>query len=123
MRKDLTITTAIAAALLTGACNRRDAEWTTQQDTAICTDSSGRRIADVNCRRANAAGGHGGGWYYLNRGRNIPPLGERVAGGSYQGRSGGRYVTAPVTTAVTRSVAISRGGFGSSARGFGGFGE
>lgn len=131
MGKDLTITTAIAAALLASGCDRKppDADgWTAQTDTAICTDRQGRRVADDQCpRQALASGGyHGGGgngaflWYFLGRNSVIPPYGERARGGSFAGAAGTRYARAPANTFVTRAGAISRGGFGASAHSFGG---
>ena len=38
MNRDLKITTAVAAALLAGACGQRETQWTADRDTAICTD-------------------------------------------------------------------------------------
>ncbi|AXJ95508.1 MULTISPECIES: hypothetical protein [unclassified Sphingomonas] len=123
MKIDLRITTAVAASLLASGCDRqpKDNGWTTAQDTAVCTDKQGNRVADANCRRASYAHGGGGfGWYYLGRNARLPFLGERVGGGSYARNPAARYAFAPPATAVTRSGAISRGGFGSAARFFGG---
>jgi hypothetical protein len=124
MKIELRITTAVAAALLAGGCDRqpRDNGWTTAQDTAVCTDRQGNRVPDANCRQTRYA--HGGGsafaWYFLARNARLPFLGERVGGGSYARNPAARYAFAPAATAVTRSGAISRGGFGSAARFFGG---
>jgi hypothetical protein len=123
MTIDPKLTTALAATLLAAGCNRqpRDNGWTTAQDTAVCTDAQGRRVADANCRRTGYA--HGGGafaWYFLGRNARLPYLGERVGGGSFARSPGARYAFAPASTAVTRSGAVSRGGFGSAARFFGG---
>lgn len=133
MRKDLTITTAIATALLASGCGRSDPEpdgWTAQNDTAICTDRDGRRVPDDRCPRQQLAStgagvGHGSAgnaflWYFLARNSVIPPYGERARGGSFAGVAGTRYTRAPADTLVTRSGAISRGGFGASAHSFGG---
>lgn len=130
MRNDLTITTAIAAALLASGCGRREPEpdgWTAQTDTAICTDREGRRVPDDKCPRQTVASTthHGGGvspflWYFLGRSAVIPPYGERARGGSFGGVAGMRYARAPANTAVTRAGAVSRGGFGASAHSFGG---
>lgn len=125
MKRDLTLTTGLAAALLASGCDRPQADgWTAQRDTAVCTDRAGNRVADDQCRRQAHAGGHAGAspflWYFLARSAIIPPYGERVAGGSYNRAPGRSYGFAPRATNVTRAGAISRGGFGASARSFGG---
>lgn len=127
MKANLKITTAIAAALLAGACGQRDSGWdTADRDTAICTDRSGQRVPDANCERRGAYGGGGGNaflWYYLGRNSAVPYYGERAYGGAFTRTAGATYFHAPAASAMSRSAAISRGGFGSSARSFGGFGE
>ncbi|MGR6330713.1 hypothetical protein ACU5AX_16755 [Sphingomonas sp. XXL09] len=125
MNRDLKLTTALAAALLAGGCDRqpKDNGWTTAQDTAICTDAQGNRVADARCRRtAYAHGGAGNAfaWYFLGRNARLPYLGERASGGSFARSPSARYAFAPASSAVTRSAAISRGGFGSAGRFFGG---
>lgn len=131
MRKDLTITTAIAAALLATACNKtKDDGWAVQDDTAICTDREGKRVPDNKCpRQALANGTHGGMngaatgaflWYFMARNSVIPPYGERARGGSFNRVAGTSYVRAPSNTFATRESVISRGGFGASARSYGG---
>lgn len=123
MAFDLKWTTALAAALLAGGCNRASADdgWTADTDTAICTDAQGKRLPDDRCRQHRVGGGGGmAHWYFLRRGGIIPFVGERARGGSFRATGGIRYQTAPVSTAMTRSAAISRGGFGSSAHHFGG---
>lgn len=125
MRGDLKLTTGLAAALLASGCDRpQDDGWTAARDTAVCTDRSGNRVPDDQCRRVAATGGHGGVspflWYFLARNAVIPPYGERVGGGSYARVAGRSYARAPVATNVTRAGAISRGGFGASADSFGG---
>lgn len=127
MRKDLTITTAIAAAILASGCRDREADgWTASNDTAICTDRAGKRVPDDQCPRQAAAGGYHGagggahGWYFLGRGSVIPPYGETARGGSYTRAAGRTYARAPINTFVSRAGAISRGGFGASAHLFGG---
>lgn len=121
---DIALTTAMASALLLAGCNRHD-DWTTDRDTAVCVNQAGSRISDDNCNRPRgyAGGGGGGSWYYYGQNRSIPAYGERASGGSFTRTAGATYFHAPVETAVTRSMAISRGGFGESAHGFGGFGE
>jgi hypothetical protein len=128
LRKDLTITTAIAAALLASGCKERQEDgWTASNDTAICTDKAGKRVPDDQCPRQPLAGGyHGGGgssaflWYFLGRNSVIPPYGETARGGTFTRAPGASYARAPSNTFVTRSGAISRGGFGTSASRFGG---
>lgn len=128
MKTDLKITTAIAAALLAGACSPQDDNgWgeTADRNTAICTDRSGHRVPEANCQRQGAYGGGGGGsnaflWYYLGRSSVVPYYGDPVRGGSYQRATGASYFRAPAASSMTRSAAISRGGFGSSAESFGG---
>ena len=109
----LPITSAVAAALLVGACGPSVADT----DVAICRDASGKRTADTNCPRG---GGHGAilgagaaGWYYMARGSAVPRVGEAVTGGSTTPRAGVSYARAS-------SATVSRGGFGGSARGGGG---
>ena len=141
MRKQLTMTTAMAAALLTlPACSSRSNEWeevTADQDTAVCVDREGKRVDDDHCDNrslgayAGSNGYHGGGgsnaflWYYLGRNSALPYYGDsirdpRYAGrGSFQPVSGIRYAQAPLGTRMTRSQAISRGGLGSRGRSFG----
>ncbi len=127
-KKELALTAALASALLLAGCQRHD-DWTTDRDTAVCVDPQGNRVADDNCQRTATSGYHGSGvgtaflWYYLGRNSAIPPYGERALGGTYTRTAGATYFHAPVSTGVTRSAAIARGGFGASARSFGGFGE
>ena len=123
LRHELGFTTALAAALLTAGCGkaRDDADgWVAQGDTAVCTDRSGNRVADNQCARQSHAGGVSPFlWYFLARNAVIPPYGERVRGGGYARMPGRAYGFAPAATQVTRAGAISRGGFGASARSFG----
>lgn len=131
MKFDLKITTGVAAALVATACSQQDNGWTTDRDTALCVDKTGKRVPDDQCPRQAREGGYHGGsgigtaflWYYLGRNSVIPPYGEPVRGGSFSRVAGASYVRAPAATGFTRAGAISRGGFGSSARGGGGFGE
>lgn len=128
---ELVLTGALASALLLTGCKRQD-DWTTQQDTAICVDPQGNRVPDNSCEQTSGyygGGYHGGGggnaflWYYLGRNSRIPYYGERAFGGAWTRTAGATYFHAPVTTGYSRSAAISRGGFGHFARSFGGFGE
>lgn len=125
MRNDLTLTTAIAAALLAAGCHKeQDNGWTTDRDTAICTDKQGTRVADQNCQQQRYAGGGYVGspflWYFLGRNSAVPYYGERATGGSFTRAAGRSYFRAPSGSSMTRAAAVSRGGFGSSARSFGG---
>jgi hypothetical protein len=130
MKKQLGMTTAMAAALIAlPGCSSND-EWNedlvADRDTAICVDREGERVDDDLCDR-NRGGGFSNAflWYYIGRSSAIPYYGDsihhrRYAGsGSYQPRPGASYGRAPVTTNVTRSKAVSRGGLGSSSRTFG----
>jgi hypothetical protein len=138
MNKQLSMTTAMAAALLALPGCSNEPEWngdvTTDRDTAICVNKEGERVDDDQCARHSHAGGgyHGGGgsnaflWYYLGRQSAVPYYGEsihdrRFAGrGSFQAQSGAVYHAAPAETRMSRSRAVSRGGLGSSSRRFGG---
>lgn len=136
MRKQLTLTTAMASALLAlPGCSSQD-EWSegavADRDTAICVDKEGKRVEDRSCAPQGAAGvSHGSGigtaflWYYLGRNMRVPYYGDsvnsgRFAGqGSFQPRAGASYAAAPPASRMTRSQAVSRGGLGSSSRRFG----
>ena len=120
MKIDLKITTALATALMAGGCGNSAPDWRSDGNTAICVDRSGRRIADQSCGRGGGSGG-GSHWFYMGRGARVPYYGEAPAAGSYSASPGTRYSTAPAGSAMTRSSAISRGGFGSIGRSFGGF--
>ncbi len=127
MRDDLKITTSIAAALLASACGQSDNGWGATENTAICTDKAGNRVADSNCGRREGYGGSGVGhaflWYYLARGASIPYYGERAGEGSFSRSGNTPYFRAPASTGMTRSAAVSRGGFGSIGEAHGGGGE
>jgi hypothetical protein len=122
---DLKITGALALAFVTAACGPTsdyDVQEFADRDTAVCVDKQGRRVDDSNCRRGY--GGNGAFYpYYVNRGGPIPYYGDSVREARYRGGGGFRqtpgrsYYRAPASTTVTRSAAVSRGGFGSSARG------
>lgn len=129
MTKQLNMTTAMAAALLTlPACsstNGWDEDVVADTDTAICVNGAGERVDDDLCgddgyRRSGFAS------YYIGRGRAVPYYGDsihhrRYAGsGSYAMDPTRSYARAPAATRMTRSAAVSRGGLGSSGRSFGG---
>lgn len=136
MRKQLTMTTAMAAALLALPACSSDNEWNedvvADKDTAVCVDKEGKRVEDTQCSRQ--ASHHGGGsgissaflWYYIGRNSAVPYYGDsindrRFAGrGSFQPRPGVDYARAPAAAGMTRSRAVSRGGLGASGRHFGG---
>ena len=86
MKKQLSMTTAMAAALIAlPGCSSRD-DWNgnvvSDRDTAVCVDREGKRVDDERCARQHYAGYHGGGgsnaflWYYLGRQSAIPYYGE-----------------------------------------------
>ena len=120
---NLTFTTALAATFL-AACGQREAQWGddldnyADSDTAICVDEDGQRIDDRNCSGDRRYGGGFGTFIYLGRGGYLPYYGERARPGSYSTtpRVGTVYGRAPAAANMTRSAAVSRGGFGSSAR-------
>ena len=135
MRKQLTMTTAMAAALLAlPACSSNN-DWNedvvADKDTAVCVDKQGTRVEDNRCgaQTAHSGGGFSAApflWYYLGRSSAVPYYGDsindrRFAGrGSFEPRQGVAYARAPASTGMTRSRAVSRGGLGSSGRYFGG---
>lgn len=124
---NLSLTTALAATFLAG-CGQREPEWGddldnyADSDTAICVDGDGQRVDDDYCDDDRRYGG-GFGFIYLGRGGYIPYYGERARLGSYSTtpRVGTVYGRAPAVANMTRSAAVSRGGFGSSARSSGGW--
>lgn len=135
MKRQLTMTTAMAAALLALPGCSSDNGWeevVADNDTAVCVDKDGKRVEDSQCMQQQASastGGHGGVspflWYYLGRSSRVPYYGDsvrdpRFSGGSYQQRAGASYFLAPEASRMTRSAAVSRGGMGSRGRFFGG---
>ncbi len=131
MKKQLSMTTAMATALLAlPACSSNNG-WNedviADQDVALCVDREGRRVDDDLCDD-DRGGGIGSGaflWYYLGRSSAVPYYGDsihdrRFARGSFNRVAGVNYGRAPASTRMTRSQAVSRGGLGSSSRRFGG---
>lgn len=131
MKKQLFLTTAMAATLSSlSGCSSPEDDWgsevTADSDTAVCMDEDGYRIDDNACDKDYAVRSSGGRyWYYVNRGNRIPYYGDSVLDprlgfqGTYFRNEGVKYARAPATANISRSVAVSRGGFGSKARFFG----
>lgn len=121
----LNLTLIAASAVTLAACDHQPDHWIAQQNTMVCVDQSGNRVPDADCQNYHPGSGVGHAflWYYLGRQSAVPYYGERVSGGSFTRTAGATYFHAPVSTAMTRSAAVARGGFGASARSFGGFGE
>lgn len=128
MNKQLALTTAMAATLTSlSACSSGD-HWEgsyADNDTRVCVDENGNRVDDSQCHNHIRGGGYHG-WYYVNRGSRMPYYGDSVNDpklgikGSKTPVAGKSYASAPAHTNLTRSAAMSRGGFGSSSRSFGG---
>lgn len=119
---NLTLTTAIATSLVAcGPSPSSSGSWDdytqySDRDTAVCVDRrTNQRIADSNCDR-NGSGGNAAFWYYMGRYSAVPYYGERVSGGTFTRSPNVSYYRAPPTTSMSRSDAISRGGFGSTGR-------
>lgn len=123
---ELKWTAAAASALIVAGCDQQapPPPQAAPQNTAVCVDHAGNRVADDQCARPAAHVGVSPFlWYYLGRQSALPYYGQRVAGGSFTRTAGATYFHAPVSYSMTRAAAISRGGFGSSARSFHSFGE
>jgi uncharacterized protein YgiB involved in biofilm formation len=128
-RKQLILTSAMAATLgsLAG-CSSSD-DWSdgevAEYDTAVCVDQNGNRVDDDFCDDDRHYG-RGLAWFYVSRGSRLPYYGDSIHDkrlgitGSAKPDASKSYFRAPSSTAMTRSAAVSRGGFGSSSRGFGG---
>ncbi|MCY1671415.1 hypothetical protein OVA07_10380 [Novosphingobium sp. SL115] len=129
MKKQLALTTAMAATLSTlSACsggNDWDDGVVADRNTAVCVDQDGKRVRDENCPGRSHYGGGSHFWYYVNRGGRLPYYGDPVNDprygfkGSYFATKGAQYASAPASANMIRSKPISRGGFGSSGRFFG----
>ncbi|WP_300974348.1 hypothetical protein [Sphingomonas sp. LHG3406-1] len=123
MPRKLTITASLAATLtgLSG-CDSRSNDMLAQQNTRICVDDDGDRIADQYCSNGRSGGG-GFAFLYLRRGSPIPYYYDNVRDPKYAkfvSRSPlSGYTSAPPSSNMTRSSAVSRGGLGSSSRSFG----
>jgi hypothetical protein len=136
MRKQLSMTTAMAAALVAlPACSSNDGwneDVVADRETAVCVDRQGSRVDDELCggdRGRSGAGSSAFLWYYIGRNAAVPYYGDSIHDRRYarQGRQGSfvpkagvEYARGPASTRMTRSQAVSRGGLGSSSRRFGG---
>lgn len=134
MKKKVFLTSAMAATLTAlSGCSSGEDDWgsdvVADQDTRVCVDQNGNRVADDDCDRgASHTSGVGTGllWYYIGRGSRVPYYGDSVRDpqlglkGSYFPTKGANYAKAPATANMARSASVSRGGFGSSGRSFGG---
>lgn len=131
-KKQLAFTTAMAATLAAlPGCSSSDDDWNSDvvadRDTAVCVDQNGYRVDDSYCNNTRSHAHYGGGhWYYLSRGSRIPYHGDSIRDstkgfvGSDKAATGVNYGKAPASTSMSRSAAVSRGGFGSSGHSFGG---
>lgn len=128
MKKQLALTTAMAATLTSLSACSGGGDWEgsyADNDTRVCVDEAGRRVDDGQCNNHIRGGGYHG-WYYVNRGSRLPYYGDSVNDpklgikGSQTPVAGKSYFNAPAHTNLTRSAAMARGGFGSSGRSFGG---
>ncbi|MGJ3647663.1 hypothetical protein ACLB0R_04205 [Sphingomonas sp. GlSt437] len=105
-RSRLVTLIGVSAGLAAGCSPSTDGQW------RVCTDPTGRRIADANCSTSSGGGAHGGGgWRYIDRSASAPAVGEEVAGGSRAPLAGTAY-SAP-------AEGIARGGFGGTGDGGG----
>jgi len=132
MKKQLTMTTAMAAALLALPSCSSDKGWeevVADNDTAVCVDKEGKRVDDAQCERQGAYQNrsHGGSnaflWYYIGRNSRVPYYGDSVNDarfrGSYTAGNGINYARAPQQSRMSRSQAVSRGRMGSRGSSFG----
>jgi hypothetical protein len=127
MKKQLFLTSAMASALLALPACSPQSDWNedvlASNDTQVCVDREGRRVMDEVCERPRSTY-YPYSWYYIGRSYPVPYYGDsihdqRYAGrGSFTAQPGAFYDRAPVSTHMTRSQAVSRGGLGSSGRGF-----
>jgi len=123
---NLSLTVAVAASMSACGPASNNYDWDdgytqyADRDTAVCVDKrTNKRLPDRECDRRS--GGSGAMWYYLGRNSAIPYHGDRVGGGTYVRPSGTSFYKAPSTTSISRSSAVSRGGFGSTGRSYSSF--
>lgn len=118
---NLGLLTTAAAALALSGCGQSQPQYLAQnQNAKICTDKNGKRVKENKCERR---GGHGGGgffWMFMSGGSRVPGYGGRAYGGSRYATPGRSYTSGRSFSGRPVTSASSRGGFGSSARGYGG---
>lgn len=113
---------AVAAAVTAGCDDDKDKGWDAAAGpTRVCVDAQGKRVPENQCAVPRTGGGVSPFlWYYLGAmtaQRNyVPGYGGVVGGGSFTPAAGTAYGMAP-------AEGIARGGFGGTARSFGGVGE
>ena len=109
-RFHLPLTTAISAAILASSGCSSGNEWQTSENTKVCVDNEGKRVADDRCYTGTGYSGYR--WYYISRGGYIPYYGYSAGGGSWSPDStaSGSYNVAPSSPPAG---AVTRGGFGS----------
>lgn len=130
-KKQILLTSAMAATLTAlSGCSTGD-DWDgnvyAENDLGVCVDQNGYRVDDDYCdsNSSRYRGGHYG-WFYVNRGSRVPYYGDSIHdkrhafAGSTRPDPGKVYAKAPASANMTRSTAVSRGGFGSSSRSYGG---
>lgn len=109
----------LASALLTGCTP--DGTVIDADYAQMCRDTDTEtRVEDSNCSDQGRAGGHYGWYFYQMQGssRSLPAVGSKLSGGT---------TSVPAGKSVQRGVTpkggtISRGGFGTSAKGGGSIG-
>lgn len=103
----------LASALLTGCAP--DGTVIDADYAQMCRDkTTEQRVEDTNCSDKGRSGGHYG-WYFYPSGSNVPAVGSRLSGGTTSvpaGKSAQKGFT-------SKGGTVSRGGFGSSAKGGG----
>jgi hypothetical protein len=117
----LGVTAILASALLTGCTPSGDV---IDADYAkVCRDSkTQQRTDDKNCNSESGRSGGAYGWYFLPMGssnRSVPGVGQSLSGGTTSIPSN---ATSKSGVPSKGSSAVSRGGFGGSAKGGSGTG-
>jgi hypothetical protein len=108
----LGVTGLLASAMVTGCTPSGDV---IDADYAkVCQDrKTEQRVEDSNCSNQGRSGGYYGWYFYSTNGHTVPAVGSKLTGGS---------TTAPKSGSVKSGVSskggtVSRGGFGTSAKG------
>ncbi len=125
MKKVLTITSGIAAAMLATACGPNPEDeankkgWQASEDTAYCTDRQGKRVDDDLCDDDDGNGGGGGAFMmmYMARGGHVPPYGHSSRYAHRRPQLGRSY--SPSKSSFYSSPTAVRGGFGGSSSSYG----